>query len=97
MKVHWNFLGGWGRGRGDAKQKAFCGGSVDIFWNCTLEHYFCLFLQKLFHDKSPYTIMFGPDKCGEDKKVMFMYSLYSVLQELLYQKASLNCEYWGKK
>ena len=26
-------------------------------------------LQKLFHDKSPYTIMFGPDKCGEDKKV----------------------------
>lgn len=28
------------------------------------------FLQKLFHDKTPYTIMFGPDKCGEDKKVI---------------------------
>ena len=34
---------------------------------------FCLvsLIQKLFHDKSPYTIMFGPDKCGEDKKVSF--------------------------
>ena len=32
-----------GRRRGDAKQKAVCGGSVDIFWNCTLEHYFLPF------------------------------------------------------
>ena len=23
-------------GRGDAKQKTFLGGSVDIFWNCTI-------------------------------------------------------------
>ena len=23
-------------GRGDAKQKAFCGGRMVIFWNCTL-------------------------------------------------------------
>ena len=23
-------------GVGDAKQKAFCGGSMDIFWNCTI-------------------------------------------------------------
>jgi calnexin len=22
-----------------------------------------------FHDKTPYTIMFGPDKCGNDHKV----------------------------
>lgn len=22
-----------------------------------------------FHDKTPYTIMFGPDKCGNDLKV----------------------------
>lgn len=28
---------------------------------------------KLFHDKSPYTIMFGPDKCGEDKKLHFIF------------------------
>lgn len=24
-----------------------------------------------FHDKTPYTIMFGPDKCGNDYKVSF--------------------------
>ena len=24
-----------------------------------------------FHDKTPYTIMFGPDKCGNDHKVCF--------------------------
>lgn len=28
---------------------------------------------KLFHDKSSYTIMFGPDKCGEDKKLHFIF------------------------
>lgn len=26
-----------------------------------------------FHDKTPYTIMFGPDKCGEDKKFHFIF------------------------
>jgi len=25
--------------------------------------------QTNFHDKTPYTIMFGPDKCGNDHKV----------------------------
>lgn len=25
---------------------------------------------KKFHDKTPYTIMFGPDKCGNDHKVI---------------------------
>lgn len=24
---------------------------------------------RLFHDKTPYSIMFGPDKCGNDHKV----------------------------
>ena len=28
MKLNWNFLGGGG---GGAKQKTFCGGSMDIF------------------------------------------------------------------
>jgi len=29
---------------------------------------------KQFHDKTPYTIMFGPDKCGNDHKVLkFIY------------------------
>ena len=31
MKINWNF----GRG-GGGKQKTFCGGSMDSFWNCTL-------------------------------------------------------------
>ena len=35
MKINWNFLGG-GLARGDAKQKTFHGGSMDIFWNCTI-------------------------------------------------------------
>lgn len=26
-----------------------------------------------FHDKSPYTIMFGPDKCGNDHKLHFIF------------------------
>lgn len=26
-----------------------------------------------FHDKTPYTIMFGPDKCGNDIKLHFIF------------------------
>ena len=43
MKLNWNFLGG-----GGAKQKAFCGESMDIFWNYTFltcTPYICLGLQ----------------------------------------------------
>ncbi|XP_031623952.1 calnexin isoform X2 [Contarinia nasturtii] len=28
---------------------------------------------KTFHDKTPYTIMFGPDKCGNDYKLHFIF------------------------
>ncbi|XP_049428786.1 calmegin isoform X3 [Epinephelus fuscoguttatus] len=28
---------------------------------------------KQFHDRTPYTIMFGPDKCGEDYKLHFIF------------------------
>lgn len=28
---------------------------------------------KHFHDKTPYTIMFGPDKCGNDVKLHFIF------------------------
>lgn len=28
---------------------------------------------KQFHDKTPYTIMFGPDKCGNDHKLHFIF------------------------
>lgn len=30
-------------------------------------------LQEEFHDRTPYTIMFGPDKCGEDYKLHFIF------------------------
>ena len=42
LVLNWNFLvkgeGEWGGGGGGggAKQKTFCGGSMDVFWNCTL-------------------------------------------------------------
>ena len=26
-----------------------------------------------FHDKTPYSIMFGPDKCGSDAKLHFIF------------------------
>lgn len=32
-----------------------------------------VFLQEQFHDRTPYTIMFGPDKCGEDYKLHFIF------------------------
>ena len=28
---------------------------------------------KEFHDKTPYTVMFGPDKCGNDLKLHFIF------------------------
>ena len=44
-------------------------------WTPPINNYIlCFYLQKSFHDKSPYTIMFGPDKCGEDKKVILINS-----------------------
>ena len=30
------------------------------------------YFQRQFNDKTPYTIMFGPDKCGMDHKVIVM-------------------------
>lgn len=30
-------------------------------------------LQEEFQDRTPYTIMFGPDKCGEDYKLHFIF------------------------
>ena len=29
-------------GTGSAKQKTFCEGSMDIFWNCTIQECFCV-------------------------------------------------------
>lgn len=30
-------------------------------------------LQEQFNDRTPYSIMFGPDKCGEDYKLHFIF------------------------
>lgn len=35
--------------------------------------YICPSHQDEFVDKTPYTIMFGPDKCGEDYKLHFIF------------------------
>ena len=37
MKLNWNFLGGRGGGGGGQNNETFCGGSMDIFWNCTMQ------------------------------------------------------------
>lgn len=34
---------------------------------------------KQFHDKTPYTIMFGPDICGKDHKVLYVFYLKSIM------------------
>lgn len=40
---------------------------------------------KQFHDKTPYTIMFGPDKCGNDHKVLMdIFVLYSFIYHIEY-------------
>ncbi|XP_067900125.1 calnexin [Heterodontus francisci] len=44
-----------------------CGGAYIKLLSKTKD----LMLEK-FHDKTPYTIMFGPDKCGEDYKLHFI-------------------------
>lgn len=34
---------------------------------------------RLFYDKTPYTIMFGPDKCGNDLKVNLKESNFKII------------------
>ena len=36
MKLNWSFLGEGGGGEGGAEKKNYLGGSMDIFWNCTM-------------------------------------------------------------
>lgn len=45
-----------------------CGGAYVKLLSKTPEHNL-----DQFHDKTPYTIMFGPDKCGEDYKLHFIF------------------------
>ncbi|XP_057669252.1 calnexin isoform X1 [Diorhabda carinulata] len=41
---------------------------------------------KNFHDKTPYTIMFGPDKCGNDHKLHFIFKHRNPLNGSLEEK-----------
>ncbi|XP_039295271.1 calnexin isoform X1 [Nilaparvata lugens] len=41
---------------------------------------------KLFHDKTPYTIMFGPDKCGNDYKLHFIFRHKNPLNNTMSEK-----------
>lgn len=41
---------------------------------------------KQFHDKTPYTIMFGPDKCGNDHKLHFIFRHKNPLNDTITEK-----------
>ncbi|XP_076180370.1 calnexin isoform X2 [Ptiloglossa arizonensis] len=41
---------------------------------------------KKFHDKTPYTIMFGPDKCGNDHKLRFIFRYKNPLNGSIEEK-----------
>uniref|UniRef100_A0A182PRF1 Calnexin n=1 Tax=Anopheles epiroticus TaxID=199890 RepID=A0A182PRF1_9DIPT len=41
---------------------------------------------KQFHDKTPYTIMFGPDKCGNDVKLHFIFRHVNPLNGTITEK-----------
>lgn len=51
---------------------------------------------KKFHDKTPYTIMFGPDKCGNDHKVyniktnFTLIELFNKLTNLLFLSSCIS-------
>lgn len=42
--------------------------------------------QEQFHDRTPYSIMFGPDKCGEDYKLHFIFRHKNPLNNDLEEK-----------
>jgi len=57
---------------------------------CVLCEIVCF--QTNFHDKTPYTIMFGPDKCGNDHKV----STTTALPFMVLFNAVTNDQWWDQ-
>jgi len=60
-------------------------------------HSYCqtlFFFQTNFHDKTPYTIMFGPDKCGNDHKVTTIidFILTVLIGAVIHDRHSPNAE-----
>jgi len=68
---------------------------IYIFWGSDLYMYqLCsLFacLQDSFYDKTPYTIMFGPDKCGADSKVSRRLHLCACVRACVCACAMMTC------
>ncbi|KAF3687200.1 Calnexin Precursor [Channa argus] len=50
-----------------------------------------------FHDRTPYTIMFGPDKCGEDYKLHFIFRHQNPLNKDLEEKHAKRADVDLKK
>ncbi|CAJ1053273.1 calmegin isoform X3 [Xyrichtys novacula] len=50
-----------------------------------------------FHDRTPYTIMFGPDKCGEDYKLHFIFRYQNPLNKDLEEKHAKRADVDLKK
>uniref|UniRef100_A0A3Q0S9Y3 Calmegin n=1 Tax=Amphilophus citrinellus TaxID=61819 RepID=A0A3Q0S9Y3_AMPCI len=50
-----------------------------------------------FHDRTPYTIMFGPDKCGEDYKLHFIFRHKNPLNEDVEEKHAKRADVDLKK
>ncbi|XP_037546012.1 calmegin [Nematolebias whitei] len=50
-----------------------------------------------FHDRTPYTIMFGPDKCGEDYKLHFIFRHKNPLNRDLEEKHAKRADVDLKK
>ncbi|GAA6228581.1 calnexin-like [Lates japonicus] len=50
-----------------------------------------------FHDRTPYTIMFGPDKCGEDYKLHFIFRHQNPLNKDMEEKHAKRADVDLKK
>ena len=53
--------------------------------------------QEQFNDRTPYTIMFGPDKCGEDYKLHFIFRHMNPLNKDLEEKHAKRADVDLKK
>ena len=53
--------------------------------------------QEQFNDRTPYTIMFGPDKCGEDYNLHFIFRHQNPLNKDLEEKHAKRADVDLKK
>lgn len=67
---------------------------ISWFMKYSFKTQFTFQFQKKFNDKTPYTIMFGPDKCGMDSKVGKI-STWTSFMYRTFWLAGLNWKYWS--